>query len=127
MFRRRLLRPRGTYTDWWWPGEGYDGVEHDLLIEHDPGPDALQDPLARLRAAGRPVIFTARAATEGGRLGDDGLRRALYAVGLTHAGAIDVEIASTALAGELVPRARAAGKTVILSAHATTSMPTRDR
>src|SRR5436189_53215 len=39
MFRRRLLRPRGTYTDWWWPGEGYDGVEHDLLIEHDPGPE----------------------------------------------------------------------------------------
>ena len=39
MFRRRLLRPRGTYTDWWWPGEGYDGVEHELLIEHDPGPE----------------------------------------------------------------------------------------
>jgi hypothetical protein len=39
MFRRRTLRPRGTYTEWWWPGEGYRSVEHELVVEHDPGPD----------------------------------------------------------------------------------------
>jgi hypothetical protein len=39
MFRRRLLRPKGTYTEWWWPGEGYRFVEHELVVEHDPGPD----------------------------------------------------------------------------------------
>ena len=38
MFRRRVLRPKGTYTEWWWPGEGYRFVEHDLVVEHDPGP-----------------------------------------------------------------------------------------
>lgn len=38
VFRRRNLRPRGTYTDWFWPGKGYTAVEHDLVAEIDPGP-----------------------------------------------------------------------------------------
>src|SRR5206468_3180747 len=46
--------------------------------------------------------------------------------GLAHADAIDIEIASTALATELVPRARAAGRTVILSAHAMDATPPAD-
>src|SRR5438552_3406810 len=79
--------------------------------------------LARLGAGGRPVILTARAAAEGGRAMDEARRRALYAAGLPHAEAIDVEIASTALAAELVPQARAAGKTVMLSAHALHATP----
>src|ERR1051326_4696699 len=106
--------------------EGADLVELRADLWDDPRPDALPDPLARLRATGRPLIFTARAAAEGGRLRDDGLRRALYAVGVTHADAIDVEIASTALVAELVPQARAAGKTVILSAHFLDAMPRVD-
>jgi len=54
---------------------------------------------------------------------DEARRRALYTTGLPHADAIDVEIASTALAGELVPQARAAGKTVVLSAHVPHATP----
>src|SRR5439155_782309 len=42
---------------------------------------------------------------------------------LPHTDAIDVEIASTALAAELVPQARAAGKTVVLSAHVLHATP----
>ena len=44
MFRRprarlgRVLRPTGTYTDWFWPGTGYGQVEHTLIPEIDPGP-----------------------------------------------------------------------------------------
>ena len=39
MFRRpRLLRPCGTYTDWWWPAKGYSRLEHDLRPDVDPGP-----------------------------------------------------------------------------------------
>jgi hypothetical protein len=38
-FRHRALRPRGTYTDWFWPGTGYGDVEHVLVPEVDPGPD----------------------------------------------------------------------------------------
>lgn len=43
VFRRprlRVLRPQGTYTDWWWPGKGYEAVEHTLVPEVDPGPDS---------------------------------------------------------------------------------------
>ena len=54
---------------------------------------------------------------------DEARRRDLYAAGLPHADALDVEIASSALAAELAPRARAAGKTVILSAHALDATP----
>ncbi len=54
---------------------------------------------------------------------DEARRRALYTSGLPHADAIDVEIASTALAAELVPQARAAGKTVVLSVHVLHSTP----
>jgi 3-dehydroquinate dehydratase-1 len=97
--------------------EGADLVELRADLWDAPSAAALPDLLKRLRAGGRPVILTVRAAAEGGRPHDEGLRRALYAAGLPHADAIDVEIASTALATEVVPRARAAGRTVILSAH----------
>ena len=97
--------------------EGADLVELRADLWDAPSATALPDLLKRLRGAGRPVILTVRAAAEGGRPLDEGLRRALYAAGLPHADAIDVEIASPALAAELVPRARAAGRTVILSAH----------
>src|SRR5438034_58135 len=102
---------------------GADLVELRADLSNDPRPETLPALLARLGAGGRPVILTARAAAEGGRAMDEARRRALYAAGLPHAEAIDVEIASTALAAELVPQARAAGKTVMLSAHALHATP----
>ena len=41
MFRRRALLPRGTYTDWFWPGTGYRRVAHTLTAEIDPGPRSM--------------------------------------------------------------------------------------
>src|SRR5437773_2460484 len=102
---------------------GADLVELRADLSDDPRPETLPALLARLGAGGRPVILTARAAAEGGRAMDEARRRALYAAALPHADAIDVEIASTALAAELVPQARAAGKTVMLSAHALHATP----
>ena len=92
----------------------------------DPQPAGVAAALDRLRASGRPVILTVRAAAEGGRALADQHRQALYAAGLAHADAIDVEIASTALVAELVPRARGAGRTVILSPHAVDGTPAAD-
>src|SRR5438477_546702 len=102
---------------------GADLVELRADLCEEPRPETLPALLARLRAGGRPLILTARAAAEGGRPMDEARRRALYTSGLPHADAIDVEIASTALAAELVPQARAAGKTVVLSAHVLHSTP----
>ena len=103
--------------------DGADLVELRADLCDDPRPETLPALLGRLRAGGRPVILTARAAAEGGRPMDEARRRALYTAGLPHADAIDVEVASTSLAAELVPRARAAGRTVILSAHALHATP----
>jgi 3-dehydroquinate dehydratase I len=100
-----------------------DLVELRVDLFTDPRPDAVATLLARLRAAARPVILTVRAAAEGGRPLDDRRRLALYRAGLAHADAIDVEIASSPLVAELVPAARAAGKTVILSAHVLDATP----
>jgi 3-dehydroquinate dehydratase-1 len=97
--------------------DGADLVELRADLFADPHPAAVDAALRRLRAAGRPVILTVRAAAEGGRALDDSRRRAVYEAGLPLADAIDVEIASGDLVADLVPRARASGKTVILSAH----------
>jgi len=100
-----------------------DLIELRADLWDDPRADALPALLGRLRAAGRPVILTVRAASEGGQPMDEARRRDLYAAGLPHADALDVEIASSALAAELALRARAAGKTVILSVHALDATP----
>src|SRR5207244_1658434 len=102
---------------------GADLIELRADLCEDPRPETLPALRARLGAGGRPVILTARAAAEGGRPLEEARRRALYAAGLPHADAIDVEIASTALAADLVPQAHAAGKTVMLSAHALHATP----
>jgi 3-dehydroquinate dehydratase-1 len=73
--------------------------------------------LERLAAAGRPVLFTARAATEGGRAMPEDRRGALYDAALPLVHALDVEIASHALATRLAPRAHARGCRLVLSAH----------
>ena len=102
---------------------GADLVELRADLWDHPSPDALPALLKRLGASGRPVILTVRAAAEGGTPLDEGLRRALYSAGLPHAAAIDLEIASTELVAELVPRARTTGRTVILSSHALDATP----
>lgn len=94
-----------------------DAVELRADLSDDPRPDALVAALRRLRAAGRPIVLTVRAAAEGGRAWPDDRRAALYAAGMPHVDAVDVEIASRDLAADVVPRARAAGRLVILSAH----------
>lgn len=96
---------------------GADVVELRADLFADPRPETIAEALRRLRAGGRPVLLTVRAGAEGGRPWPDDRRAALYAAGLPHADAIDLEIASRALAADVVPRARAAGRLVVLSAH----------
>src|SRR5262245_14501614 len=103
--------------------DGADILELRADLFEDPRPETITAALARLRSTGRPIILTVRAAAEGGRPLDETRRGALYAAGLQHTDAIDVEIASAALVAELLPRARAARRLVILSAHAFDAMP----
>lgn len=103
--------------------DGADLVELRADLFDDPTPARIGAALERLRAAGRPVILTVRAAAEGGRPLEEARRRAIYEAGLAGAHAIDVEIASRDLVAALVPQARAAGRTVVLSAHATDGTP----
>jgi 3-dehydroquinate dehydratase-1 len=105
---------------------GADLVELRADMFDDPQPETVTAALLRLRSAGRPVILTVRAASEGGRPVDEGRRRALYEAGLAHAQAIDLEIASRDLIDALVPRARAAGALVLLSAHSLEATPPAD-
>jgi 3-dehydroquinate dehydratase-1 len=95
----------------------------DLFDE--PSVSHVLDAVARLRATGRPIVFTVRAASEGGRAMPEARRAELYRAALPHVDAIDVEIASLALVTELVPVARAAGRTVVLSAHDFVVTPSR--
>jgi 3-dehydroquinate dehydratase-1 len=88
-----------------------------------PRPDVVRAALERIRGAGKPVLLTVRAASEGGRAMPEDLRAELYRTGLALADAIDVEIASRALAEDLIPRARSAARTVILSAHDMAATP----
>lgn len=103
--------------------EGADVVELRADLFDDARAETVTAALVRLRAAGRPVILTVRAAAEGGRALDETRRRELYLAGLPYADAIDLEIASTALAADVVPAARARGATVILSAHTLDATP----
>jgi 3-dehydroquinate dehydratase I len=100
-----------------------DLVEVRADLFDDPQPTALPAQLDRVRRAGRPVILTVRAVAEGGKPLDEARRRALYLAGLPHVDAIDVEIASGDLVAELLPRAREAGVTVVLSAHVLDGTP----
>jgi len=103
-----------------------DVLELRADLFDDPTPARVLAALERLRATGRPIIFTARAAREGGRAMPEARRAELYRVALPLVAAIDVEIASDAIVTEALPAARAAGCTVILSAHDFTTTPARD-
>jgi 3-dehydroquinate dehydratase I len=104
-------------------GAGILELRADLF--DPPAAARVQAALVRLRGAHRPIVFTARAAAEGGRSMPEELRAELYRIALPHVAAIDVESASEALVSELLPRARAAGCTVILSFHDFASTPSR--
>jgi len=106
--------------------DGADVVEVRADLFDDPEPGAMVAALRRLRAAGRPIVFTVRAEAEGGKPLDERRRKALYDAALPHVDAIDTEIVSTALTVDLVPAARAANKLVILSAHALQATPPQD-
>jgi 3-dehydroquinate dehydratase-1 len=106
--------------------DGADLVEVRADLFDDPEPGAMVTALRRLRAAGRPIVFTVRSAAEGGKPLDEARRAALYNAALPHVDAVDAEIVSTALIVDLVPAARAAGRPVILSAHALEATPTQD-
>ena len=96
---------------------GADVVELRADLFDDPRPEGLVTALGQLRAAGRPILLTVRSAAEGGTPWPDDRRAALYAAGMAHVDAVDVEIASRDLAADVLSRARAAGRLVILSAH----------
>ena len=69
------------------------------------------------RAAGRPVLFTARSAREGGEWsGDEAARQACYRAALPDVSAVDVELRCGWLA-DFLPAAQAAGRPVIGSFH----------
>ena len=106
--------------------DGADLVEVRADLFDDPEPGAMVAALRRLRAAGRPIVFTVRAAAVGGKPLDEARRKALYEAALPHVDAVDAEIVSTALTVDLVPAARQAGKLVILSAHALEATPPQD-
>jgi len=103
--------------------EGADVVELRADLFDDPSVETITSALVRLRRAGRPILLTARAANEGGRAMAEERRLAIYEAGLPLADAIDVEIASAALAAALVPHAKAAGRLVLLSTHDFTTTP----
>jgi 3-dehydroquinate dehydratase-1 len=103
-----------------------DLVELRADLFDAPSPAALTAALRTLADAARPVILTVRSASEGGQAMSESLRASLYASGLEQADAVDLEIASEDLVRDLVPRARAAGRTVILSAHDFRSTPSTD-
>jgi 3-dehydroquinate dehydratase-1 len=103
-----------------------DAIELRADLFDDPRPGDLVAALGRLRRARRPIILTVRAGAEGGTPWPDDRRAALYAAGIPHVDALDVEIASRDLAVEVTARARTAGRLVILSAHDVHATPPRD-
>lgn len=105
--------------------EGADVIELRADLFAEPSVDRVRSALERLRAGARPIVLTARAADEGGRAMPEALRQAIYEACLGLADAIDLEIASVALAAALVPAARRAGKTVVLSTHDFHTTPPR--
>jgi 3-dehydroquinate dehydratase-1 len=104
---------------------GADVVELRADLFDAPSVASVTRALTRLRQGRRPILLTVRAASEGGRDMPDSLRRDLYDAGLALADAVDVEIASTSLAAAIVPAARRAGRTVILSTHDFRTTPAR--
>ena len=94
-----------------------DVIELRADLFSAPSPEVIVAALTRLRSTGRPLLLTVRAAAEGGRAMPEPVRAAIYLAGLPLVDAIDIELSSTALRDDLLPRARATGTTALLSFH----------
>jgi 3-dehydroquinate dehydratase-1 len=105
---------------------GADAVELRADLFDDPSVVRVTRALERLRTAGRPVVLTVRAASEGGRAMPDEHRRELYDAGLPLADAVDVEVASTALAASVGAAARRSRRLLVLSFHDFAATPAHD-
>ena len=105
--------------------DGADLVELRADLFTEPTVERVRQALERLRGGARPIVLTVRAEAEGGRAMPEPLRQAIYEAGLELADAIDLEIASTTLAAAIVPAARRAGRTVVLSTHDFQTTPPR--
>jgi 3-dehydroquinate dehydratase-1 len=105
--------------------DGADVVELRADLFAAPSVERIVSALERVRTGGRPIVLTVRVDAEGGRSMPEERRQAIYEAGLPLADAIDVEIASTALVRALVPAARRAGRTIVLSTHDFSTTPAR--
>lgn len=76
----------------------------------------------RIEETGTPVLGTIRLVADGGRFTEDGPRLALFEQALGVMSWVDVELES-AIAGEVVARAHARGRRVIVSHHDSTGTP----
>ena len=95
-----------------------DAVEMrvDALLAHGVSAEAIE---SALLARKHPVLLTLRIPSEGGRRAWNlAERRALYLRLLPQVEAIDVELATAKALRPVLEEARAAGKTIVLSAHA---------
>lgn len=77
--------------------------------------------------SGFPVLATIRHSREGGAWsGSEAERLDLFSALLPHVDAVDVELAADEIRDEVVRRAHAAGKTVVLSSHDFSATPSLD-
>ncbi len=80
-----------------------------------------------VRLAGLPLLGTIRSAAEGGGWkGTEAERLALLRAVMPHVGALDIELSSTEILGDVVAGAHAAGLTVVGSHHHFTETPEDD-
>jgi 3-dehydroquinate dehydratase-1 len=95
----------------------------DLFARHTP--QHVEAVLRTLRRCGHPTIATIRRAAEGGSwAGTEREREHLFRTALPLVDAVDVELASRALAGRVLDLAHAARRPVIVSAHDMDRTPT---
>jgi 3-dehydroquinate dehydratase-1 len=96
-----------------------DAIEARIDLFQDRSPRHVEAVLRELRRARIPLIATIRTAREGGRwTGSERERERLFDLVLPLVDAVDVELGSRALARRVGRRARALGRTVIVSSHA---------
>lgn len=97
---------------------GLDAAELRLDLAGCETPDAAEAFMRAFAGAGLPLIVTARSAREGGkwRSGEQ-TRRTVLLRAVELADAIDAELSSAGLLAALVPKARALGKTMVVSCH----------
>jgi len=100
-----------------------DVVELRADLFAAPSPDAARAAVDRLSAEDRPIIVTARHASEGGRGMPDDVRTAILSAAASRVAALDVEIAHPEVIDVVAPAVSAAGGTLIASSHAFDATP----